>query len=179
MPLQEIIAQIKARNEAGMEALLQHYGPLMRYIIAPILPSPRDREDCLQEAAMQVWEKIGSFDPQKGSWNAWLTALTRNLALNRARSLRRHDTQDIPPDTPSPAPTPEENLLLQERQAALARAIAKLSAAERTIFYRKYYYLQPTRQIAAELGISERAVEGKLYRIKKRLRSLLGGEGYA
>ena len=35
------------------------------------------------------------------------------------------------------------------------------------LFYRKYYYLQPTAQIAAELGMTERAVEGRLYRLKK------------
>ena len=44
------------------------------------------------------------------------------------------------------------------------------------LFYRKYYYLQPTAQIASELGMAERAVEGKLYRLKKQLRKMLGGE---
>ena len=37
------------KNEQGMDALLLHYGPLMRYIIAPILQNPQDREDCLSE----------------------------------------------------------------------------------------------------------------------------------
>ena len=76
-------------------------------------------------------------------------------------------------------PTPEELLLRQERQAAVNRALTRLSPDEQTLFYRKYYYLQPTAQIAAELGTTERAVEGRLYRLKKRLRKLLGGEGYA
>ena len=40
----------------------------------------------------------------------------------------------------------------------------------------EYYYLQPTSQIASELGTTERAVEGRLYRLKKRLRGMLGGE---
>ena len=44
------------------------------------------------------------------------------------------------------------------------------------MFDRKYYYLQSTRQIAAELGTSERAVEGKLYRLRKKLQKALGGE---
>lgn len=50
------------KNEQGMDALLLHYGPLMRYIIAPILQNPQDREDCLSEVSMRVWEKIGQFD---------------------------------------------------------------------------------------------------------------------
>ena len=53
-----------------------------------------------------------------------------------------------------------------------------LSQSELTLFYRKYYYLQSTAQIAAEMGMSERAVEGRLYRIKNKLRKRLGGELY-
>lgn len=37
------------------------------------------------------------------------------------------------------------------------------------------YYYQPTAQIAAELGLAVRAVEGKLYRVRKHLREVLGG----
>ena len=53
-----------------------------------------------------------------------------------------------------------------------------LGQGDRLLFYRKYYYRQPTAQIAAELGLTERAVEGRLYRIRKNLREKLGGEGY-
>jgi RNA polymerase sigma-70 factor (ECF subfamily) len=47
------------------------------------------------------------------------------------------------------------------------------------LFYRKYYYRQSTAQIAAELGMTQRSVEGRLYRIKQKLRKRLGGDGYA
>ncbi|MBS5654729.1 MAG: hypothetical protein KHW96_06745 [Firmicutes bacterium] len=45
--------------------------------------------------------------------------------------------------------------------------MGQLSAGERLLFYRKYYYLQSTAQIALELGLTERAVEGRLYRLKR------------
>lgn len=73
-----MIAQLLQQDERGMEALLLHYGPLMRYIIAPILPDPQDREECLSEVSMRVWSRIAQFDPARGSWNAWLTAVTRS-----------------------------------------------------------------------------------------------------
>ena len=176
---QEIIELILNRNEQGMTELLKHYGSLMRYIIAPILKNPQNQEDCLSEIAMRVWDKISLFDRQRGSWNAWLTSLSRNTALNRARQIKSAFSADeISEDTASPEPTPEEIVLQKERQAAVNRALRQLSSKERTLFYRKYYYLQSTAQIASELGMTERAVEGKLYRLKKQLRKMLGGEGY-
>ena len=51
-----------------------------------------------------------------------------------------------------------------------------LSREEEQLFFRKYYYCQSTAQIAAELGITERAAEGRLYRLRQRLRNLLGGD---
>ena len=173
---QEIIALIRARDERGLSALLRHYGPMMRYIISPILPAEQDREECISEAAMRVWDNIERFDPARGSWNAWLTALTRNTALNRARQMQREDPEAIDPAMPSPEPSPEEALLRKEGQAELSAALNRLSRTERLLFYRKYYYRQSTAQIASELGMSSRAVEGRLYRVKTRLRAMLGGK---
>ena len=164
------------KNEQGMDALLLHYGPLMRYIIAPILQNPQDREDCLSEVSMRVWEKIGQFDGEKGSFHAWLTAITRNTALNHARRASGSSAEELSESTPSPELSPEEALLKKERQEALKTALSRLSYKDRLLFYRKYYYRQSTAQIAAELGMTERAVEGKLYRVKKHLRKSLGGE---
>ena len=171
MQEQDIIELLLQRNEKGMDALLLHYGPLMRYIIAPILQNSQDQEDCLSEVAMRVWKKIEQFNQERGSWKTWLTAITRNAALNYTRDTHRHNSvEEIPDDTPSPEPSPEE------RQSAVNYALRQLSPKDRMLFYRKYYYLQSTAQIASELGMTERAVEGKLYRLKKQLRKMLGGE---
>lgn len=176
---QEMIAQLLQKDERGMEALLLHYGPLMRYIIAPILPDPQDREECLSEVSMRVWSRVAQFDPARGSWTAWLTAITRNTARNYQRSAQhRPGTQPIPEGTPAPDVSPEEAILQVERSAALHDALARLGQNDRALFYRKYYYLQSTAQIAAELGMTVRAVEGRLYRLKKQLRRMLGGEGH-
>ena len=153
------------KNEQGMDALLLHYGPLMRYIIAPILQNPQDREDCLSEVSMRVWEKIGQFDGEKGSFHAWLTAITRNTALNHARRASGSSAEELSESTPSPELSPEEALLKKERQEALKTALSRLSYKDRLLFYRKYYYRQSTAQIEAELVMTERAVEGKLYRL--------------
>ncbi len=180
MNSQEIIDLIRQRKEIGAEELLKHFGPLIRYIIAPILPDKQDQEECVSEIAMRVWEKIDLFDETGGSWNAWLTALSRNTALNKARQNKRQSrnqsVEEVSTEIPSKAPTPEEHVLQKERQKVLQNALGKLSSEERLLFYRKYYYLQSTAQIASELGLTERGVEGRLYRLKNKLRKMLGGD---
>lgn len=173
----EIVQLIRDRDPEGMDQLLLHFGPLMRYIISPILPDGRDREECLSEAAMRAWDSIGRFDPQRGSWTGWLTVLTRNAALNRARG-RRGQEGELTEDLPAQSSTPEEELLSRERLSELYRALNALSSKDRALLYRKYYYMQSTEQIARELGTTARAVEGRLYRLKKLLRKQLGGDGY-
>ena len=70
----------------------------------------------------------------------------------------------------------KDAFLRRERMERLRSAVASLSGAEKNLFYRKYYYLPSTAQIALELGLTERAVEGRLYRLKRQLRKLPGGD---
>ena len=173
----EILDLLRSHDDNGMEELMRHYGPLMRYIIKPILQDHHDIEDCLSETAMRIWENFDTYDENKGSFAAWVTAITRNTALNMIRWKNRYPETEIEEDIESTEPTPEEVVLREERQRELRRALDLLSQKERTLFYRKYYYLQSTEKIAAEMGMTVRSVEGKLYRIKKKLRKMMGGDG--
>ncbi len=169
----EIIELIRARDERGAEELLRHFGALIRYVIAPILPDERDREDCLSEVLMRIWDGIGGYDPARGSWRAYISAAARNTALNRARTDR---TAEDLPNGVSAQPGLEETVIAREEIDELRRAMDALPPGDRALIYRKYYYCQSTAQMASELGLTARAVEGRLYRIKKRLGAALGGE---
>ena len=128
---------------------------------------------------MLVWNNIESYVPDRSALTTWLTALTRNAALNRRRAGgTRQEDEPLDEAIADPAHTPEEALLQKERSLAIQRAVSQLPERDRALFYRKYYYYQSTAQMAAELGLSERAVEGRLYRLRKRLRKELGGERY-
>lgn len=164
-------------DHEALEQLLAHYDGMLRYIVSGMLSHPQDREDCLAQVRSKLWEGWCRYDPEKASPATWLTALCRNAAYDYLRAQhRRGDWEELDPRRPDPAPGPEEQVLRQERVQQLQAALAKLSARDRTLFYRKYYYLQSTARIAAELGTTERAVEGRLYRIRKRLQTLLGGD---
>ena len=53
----EIAGLLRDKHPDGMQQLLLHYGPLIRYIIAPIVPDAHDREDCFSEVTLRIWGK--------------------------------------------------------------------------------------------------------------------------
>lgn len=178
MDEKRIAELLKNRDPKGLEELRLYYGPLIRYVISPIVREERDREECLADTAQKIWDRIDLFDPDKGSFKSWVTVIARNTALNTARRNKgRELEEELGENIVSPEPTPEEEVIRKENARELKAAISKLSFKDRALFYRKYYYLQPVSQIAAELSMTERAVEGKLYRLRKRLREYLGGDG--
>ena len=172
----EIINLIRSRNQDGLSELLKHYRPMMSYIITPILSCPEDQEECVLEVTLKVWDNIFNYDENKSGFKTWLTAITRNTALNHLRKNQKHMQIDLDSDIlKAKEGNPEEIILKKEKQEQLKKAINNLDLKERTLFYRKYYYMQSTAQIAREMGTTERAVEGKLYRIKNKIRKQIGG----
>ena len=170
----ELLALYRQDAAKGMERLLGQYTPLLRYVIGGVLRHPQDTEDCLSEVSLALWQKLERYDPDRGTLPVWLTAVARNAALNALQARLRRE-RNLPETSPDP-PTPEQEVLRRERTRALRQALAGLKTRDRDLFYRKYYYLQSTDRIAAELGTTPRAVEGRLYRIRKKLQAQLGGE---
>ena len=183
----KIVALIRSQPDEGLKLLQQQYSGMMRYIVGNILRNQEDAEECISDICMKVWRSIDGYSAEKSRFSTWLTVIARNTALNYLnhkhnihadKHMKYTDLETHPPGTSAPfsAASPEEAVFRQERAEALKFALSLLSAEERHLFYRKYYYLQQTAQIAAELGMTERSVEGKLYRLRKKLQKNLGGD---
>lgn len=71
----ELVEALKNREDGALDALYTAFGPLLRYIIAPILFDLSDREECLSDVLMQVWQSIGgtgwSLPPCPLGWRRW------------------------------------------------------------------------------------------------------------
>ena len=167
----ELINALLSRSEGSLEQLRFYYGPLIRYVINPILTDERDREEAMSDILLRVWDRVDQYNPKQGTFNNWLSTLARNAAIDRARRLPPKG-EELKESVLEPNSDPEQELLRKERQHALHMALVSLESSEKALFYRKYYYRQSTAQIAAEYGTTERAIEGKLYRIKKKLRKI-------
>jgi RNA polymerase sigma-70 factor (ECF subfamily) len=72
-------------------AFRELYAAVSSRLFAICVALLRDRaraEDALQESFVRVWEQAKTFDPEKGAALAWLTVVTRRIALSE---LRRRD----------------------------------------------------------------------------------------
>lgn len=174
----ELLVKLKRGDPDAFETLLIQYNGMMAYIVRGILTDSQEAEECIARIRTRLWDKLPDYREDRASLATWITAICRNAAYDRLRSLQRQAERTAPLEdwVPDPTPGPEELVLRQERRERLKNALNALRDSDRRLFYRKYYYLQSTAQIAAELGLSQRAVEGRLYRIRARLQKLLGGE---
>lgn len=170
----QVIELLRTKDEEGIRLLQKQYANLLYYIVYPILQSKEETEECLSDIYFLVWDRFAQFDEGRGNLLPWLTAIARNTALNRLRK-KTVEVRELQPDDGS-CLSSEEEVLRREKKRLVKAALEKLPDRDRLLFYRKYYYLQPTKQIAAELGMTERAVEGRLYRLRKKLQKELGGE---
>ena len=118
----DLINNLLKRSDGALDELKLHYGPLIRYVISPILPDERDREEVFSDILIRVWDRVGQFDPNHGSWTNWLSTIARNAAIDRARRnppINSELTETIP----APNSDPEQELLHKERQKALTAPI--------------------------------------------------------
>ncbi len=52
-----------------------------------VLVDASDAEEVAQEVMLEVWRKASTFDPTRGSGQAWVTHITGRRAVDRARQI--------------------------------------------------------------------------------------------
>ena len=171
-----IIALFEARDEAAIAATEAQYGKLCRAIAEGILGSPQDAEECAQDAYLRLWNAIPPAKP--ASLSAYLGRIVRNLALNAAEKKRaaRRGGEVLPllAELEECLPPVEEGREIGE---VLDRFLWELSAENRRIFLRRYWYCDSTAAIAARFSMKEGAVKVRLHRMRAQLREKLEQEG--
>ncbi|MCX7899411.1 MAG: sigma-70 family RNA polymerase sigma factor [Methylocystis sp.] len=73
-------------------------------------------EEAVQEAFTRIWERAGSFDAEKGAALAWMTVVTRRIALNELRRRdNAHDSLDEEAAPELAADLPEQDPMAKAR----------------------------------------------------------------
>jgi RNA polymerase sigma-70 factor (ECF subfamily) len=74
---------------------------------------------------------------------------------------------------PSRGPSPEEQVLAEERRQQLTDALAQLPERQRMVFMLSHFEGRTSREVSALTGLNESTVRVHLFRAIRRLRGLL------
>lgn len=177
VPENALIAEAAKGSKAAFNRVMNHQAPRLQNIALRMMGNSSDAEDAVQEALAAAWFKLASFDLSRPI-SPWLTRITVNKCrdLLRKRRIRQffefHSDNEagltIADDTPDPSAE------LQARQALefMQREITRLPAALREPFVLVTFGENSQAEAAHILGISEKAVEMRIYRARNRLREI-------
>ena len=129
-------------------------------------------EDVTQEAwlrAVATWQKDGLPDVPL----AWLRTVARNLLINYYRRARPISLERLPPDWDRGVLDDGFDLDSPEAAAVVNRGLSRLRGSQARLLEAFHFEGKRVAEIAAEQGISERAVEGRLRRARIKLRRKL------
>lgn len=180
---QQIIELFLQRNEEAVAKTEQKYTNYCRSIAVHILHDAEDTNEALNDTWLAAWNSIPPHIPN--CLKTFLGRLTRNISLKRVRAdnTLKHGSAEIRvifeevEDWLRSDQDIEQQISEQELAEGINRFLDSISASERNVFVRRYWYMQPIAEIAEQFDFSESKVKSMLMRIRKKLYARLKKEG--
>ena len=176
-----IISLYNKRSEAAISETDKKYGKVCRGTAYGVLRSSEDAEECVNDTYLKLWGAIPPASPD--NLGAYGTRIARNTAINRLKSEsaeKRAHTDTVTSELLECIPSDDVDLA---DKAALSMAISRFLSSEtpqkRTIFVRRYFYMDTPHDIARLCRTTETAVRVTLHRLRKKFREYLEKEGFA
>ena len=182
MGIESAVLQLRRGDLDALSTLIGRYqNRVYRYLLR-LVRQPAEAEDLFQQTWLRVAERIRSYDTSQ-SFEAWLFALTRNLAFDHLRRIRPSSLDepcgnDAPDDTmisqlASADPGPLDQLLARERTSHLVSALENLPVSYREVLSLRFEEEMKLEEIAIVLVVPLSTVKSRLRRSLERLRWIL------
>jgi RNA polymerase sigma-70 factor (ECF subfamily) len=159
---------------SGFAAAYAENRPRMLAKAMAVVGDRQHAEDAVQDAFLRAWSKCSSFDPAGPPIGAWLTTITRNVAIDheRARAVRPRLVREQPPgiEPIDARPGPDEVVMRE----VLVQALARVSPDHRAVVLRAVLADRSYADIAAELGVPVGTVKSRVFHALRGLRGALG-----
>ncbi len=175
------IAALTARMAKGDEAAYrafygQYFPRLLRYLLVLTDGHSESAQEALQITLLRVARHVRPFASEDALWS-WLTVLARSAVVDETRKRnrylgmldrfwRRRALEVCAADHEADA----------HFRAALERKLADLAADERALVERKYFDGASVQVIATATGATEKAIEARLVRVRRKLREAVLAE---
>lgn len=179
---ERIVELIYENDEQGLREAEVKYRGLCYSIAENILSLNEDREECVNDALLTLWNNIPPERPQ--NLCAYLSKIVKNIALKRSRSNNAwkrcanyksagDDLIDLIPGSSSLA----EEYDAKRTGQIINQFLADQSERDRDIFVLRFWYRDSVPAISRSTGCSESLIKSLLSRMKKKLRAELEKEG--
>lgn len=150
----------------------REYGPA---IFRQLLGATRGDHDLASEALQQAYLRVARHarpcDSDAMFWG-WLRLVART-ALSDCRRRRHSFWGLLRRRAGEPEEETDSNHDEQRLQTTIDAALAQLDAADQALLTAKYFRNESVREIAARLGVSQKAIESRLTRARAQLRGEL------
>ena len=176
-----IISLLFARAEQALTELAKKFGSGLHRLAKNITGSEEDAQECVNDTYLALWNAIPPACPDPLSAYAYRTG--RNIALKRHRgntAAKRGNSYDLSLDELAGCVadyTASESLDARLLGDAISRFLTEESRENRVLFLRRYWFADSYAEIAARMGLSEKAVSSRLTRLRKQLRRFLTEKG--
>ena len=178
----EIINLFFERSEQAIEELAKKHGSAVAGVARNILGNAQDAEECVNDTYLGAWNAIPPHRPNP--LRTFVCKIARNLATKKYHSNtadKRNSQYDLALDELEEYLADESSVEEAYEAKELAEAIngflATLSASDRFLFMRRYWYSDPLQAIAKMAHSTSNSVTVRLFRIRGKLRLYLEKEG--
>jgi RNA polymerase sigma-70 factor (ECF subfamily) len=177
------MASLCRDDDEAMTRLMRRHAPRLRSVIARMLKDWTEAADVVDEAFVKVYQHRQRFDLQ-ARFTTWLYTIALNLARSRLRrrarqpefvSLEELNEEELESQQRVPAREPAPDVHLEHEEAArqLEDSFSALPPQLREPLELFACDELSQIEIASLFHCSAKAIEGRLYHARKRLRSEL------
>jgi RNA polymerase sigma-70 factor (ECF subfamily) len=171
----------KARrgDRRAMGLLYQRYRGRVFGFLAKEMGDRATAEDVFQEAWVKVLQAVGTYDPGRGPFRAWLFRIATNAAVDRRRrdGVRRTDELDAPERMPSNVPDPERRSASRETGRMLTRELSRLDPRQRTAILLRHQQGLSYVEISRAMEVPEGTAKTLVHRGVAALRAAIRRRG--
>lgn len=163
----EILERLRRRDEAVLPVLLARYGGRIAATVRGTWQgiADSDVEEIVASVMADAWFRAAEVDLDRGSLESWLVMLARYGTLDRLRAARRGRSllSRVIGSWRSGATMPDY-------PSDLDAYLAGLTELDRTLIQFRFLEGRPVAEVAAACGLTTKAAEHRLTRLRNRLR---------
>ena len=153
----------------------RYFNRMFRYAFVLCRGNEANAQEVVQEALLRVVRYVKPKPDETVLWN-WLTVLLRSAGADlgrkqtRYRNLCERFRALFVWESQSPG---SDHLQENDPSAMLAAALTALNEDDRIVIERKYFERHSYRQLAADWRTTERAMEGRVARLRQKLKAII------